>query len=170
MRIIKFYDENKKRVIFRIVNKPYNYVPIIGDRFSVIDDEQCIYDIICTSSAVEKSDKGKIISINFIRVDMTEDDYNDDDEFNVTEEVRDIEQITAAEEELFEKIWYHRHRMSKYKNPKGVPEAGIIKAKEIENKYSKQNLIFSDFDLGMLHGKLSAIRWASYDEWDNFDT
>ena len=49
---------------------------------------------------------------------------------------------------------------------------GAIKAaKRVENKYGTKNLgPYSDFDWGMINGKLSAIRWILGEEWDMLDT
>jgi hypothetical protein len=44
-------------------------------------------------------------------------------------------------------------------------------AKKVEKKHGIENLgPYSDFDWGMINGKLSAIRWTLGDDWDQLDT
>jgi len=41
----------------------------------------------------------------------------------------------------------------------------------IEAQFDKQSLeTLDDFELGMINGKLSALRWVLGDEWDFLDT
>ncbi len=49
---------------------------------------------------------------------------------------------------------------------------GMLAAElEVEKKYGKDNLgPYSDFDWGMINGKLSALRWVMGDDWDFLDT
>ena len=49
-------------------------------------------------------------------------------------------------------------------------EKGKVAAKRIEKKYGVKNLLFNDFEWGMINGKLSALRWVLGDEWDMLDT
>jgi predicted nucleic acid-binding protein len=101
---------------------------------------------------------------------------------------RELSEIIREENKLFEIIWYHRYKMRVYriteevnaspeiKNKqkeikKRVLEVAINGAKKIEKKHGKQNLgPWDDFELGMLHGKLSALRWMLGDDWDFLDT
>ena len=50
--------------------------------------------------------------------------------------------------------------------------AGALKsARRLEKKYRKDNLgPYSKFEWGMINGKLSALRWAFGDEWDELYT
>jgi len=43
--------------------------------------------------------------------------------------------------------------------------------KRVEAQYGKGSLgPYSDFEWGMINGKLSALRWVLGDEWDFLDT
>jgi hypothetical protein len=89
----------------------------------------------------------------------------------------DIE-ILEALEELFDKIWYNRHKGLMYDVENGRakidPEILVLAkraAKRVEKKWGKKNLDpWDDFEWGMLNGKMSALRWVLGDEWDFLDT
>ncbi|MDB4918794.1 PIN domain-containing protein [Mucilaginibacter sp.] len=101
---------------------------------------------------------------------------------------RELSEIIKEENKLFDIIWYHRYKMRVYriteevnasseiKNKqeeirRQVLEVAITAAKKIEKRYGKKNLgPWDDFELGMLHGKMSALRWVLGDEWDFLDT
>lgn len=101
---------------------------------------------------------------------------------------RELSEIIKEENKLFDIIWYHRYKMRVYhitnevnaspniKNKaaeikKRVLEVAINAAKKIQKRHGKKNLgPWDDFELGMLHGKLSALRWVMGDEWDFLDT
>lgn len=102
--------------------------------------------------------------------------------------MRTLSEIIEEENKLFDIIWYHRYKMRVYritqevkanrkiKNKaaeirKQVSEGAIIAAEKKEKIYGTENLgPWNDFELGMLHGKLSALRWVLGDEWDFLDT
>ncbi|MGI8729127.1 MAG: hypothetical protein ACR2LK_03925 [Solirubrobacteraceae bacterium] len=81
--------------------------------------------------------------------------------------------ISEAEKELFDRIWYVRSLIHEQKTDdveQLLRIAGPGRAR-VEAKYGRDNLgPYSDFDWGMLHGKLSALRWVLGDEWDFLDT
>ncbi len=95
------------------------------------------------------------------------------EEFDFDEEPRDYDEIRAAEEELFDRIWYERsllHETEVEDVEALLRIAGPGRAR-VESKYGDDNLgPYSDFDWGMLNGKLSALRWVLGDEWDFLDT
>jgi hypothetical protein len=102
---------------------------------------------------------------------------------------RRIAEIVAAEHELFAKVWYDQHVALRDKVERGqitvvsldAPavntrgrrirrdtwEAGLRAAERIATRYGPHNLgPWSDFERGMIRGKLSALRWVLGDEWD----
>ncbi len=91
---------------------------------------------------------------------------------------RSEEEIVSAIDEFFDKIWYDRHQLLKHQIETGRETVNSdiwIKAEEaakkIEAKYPKSELgPHSDFDWGMINGKLSALRWVMGDKWDFLDT
>lgn len=95
------------------------------------------------------------------------------EEFDIQEEPRNYDEISEAVDELFDRIWYVRSLIHEEKTD-DVEEllriAGPGRAR-VEVKYGVDNVgPYSDFDWGMLHGKLSALRWVLGDEWDFLDT
>ena len=91
---------------------------------------------------------------------------------------RNMQEILKAEEEFFDKVWYGRHKLLETMVESGrrkvdpvIWQEALDAARRIEEKYGKEQLGFlDDFEWGMLSGKLSALRWASGDEWDMLDT
>lgn len=94
------------------------------------------------------------------------------------DEPRSIEEIVCASEEFLDKIWFDRHLSLRYRIQTGIdtvdPEIwkGALKsAQRVIDKYGEENLgPYSDFEWGMLNGKLSALRWVLGYEWDILDT
>lgn len=109
-----------------------------------------------------------------------------------TFEQRSLQAILEAEKEFEIKIWYNRHKNREYKIKTGEikiiakadfgkhnPQNTIVKeiwegakqsAKRVEKQYGKKNLVWDDFEWGMMNGKLSALRWMMGDEWDSLYT
>jgi len=107
-------------------------------------------------------------------------------------EYRSWYQILEVEQDLEQKIWYNRHKNREHSINEGkiklinqedfdisisnktivkdIWEGALESAKKVEEKYGKENLVFDDFEWGMINGKLSALRWVTGDEWDNLDT
>jgi hypothetical protein len=128
-------------------------------------------------------------ALNSINPDLIEEiQFENDWEF----EFRSYSELLEAESDLEQKIWYNRHRNRQYLIEKGkiklidrkdfdiktssktivkdIWEGALQSAKKVEEKYGIENLTFTDFEWGMLNGKLSALRWVIGNEWDNLDT
>ncbi len=110
-------------------------------------------------------------------------------EYDYTEETRGLRDILDAMDEIVDKVWYNRHQylMWQIENgeieiiPEGTQRYGndvihedILKgakesAKRVEETYEDVGP-WSDFEWGMINGKLSALRWVLGDEWDMIDT
>lgn len=110
------------------------------------------------------------------------------------QEPRRLTEILNALEEFTDKVWYGRHQFLMERVDSGEIEVvereelpvadrfrrvmrrdiflGALKAgTRVEKKYGIENLgPWSDFEWGMLNGKLSALRWVLGDEWDFLDT
>lgn len=94
------------------------------------------------------------------------------------EDYRSINDILRAENEFMEKIWFDRHLSLRHRVAQGIEivdptiwDGAIASAKSIVEKYGEDDLgPYSDFEWGMLNGKLSALRWVLGDEWDMLDT
>lgn len=102
------------------------------------------------------------------------------EELDFQEEPRRLDEILAAEKELFDRIWYHRsiqhdYRVERDGNAEGLERhqaiAGPGRAR-VEAMYTKSGQLgpYTDFELGMLTGKMSALRWVLGSEWDFLDT
>jgi hypothetical protein len=110
-------------------------------------------------------------------------------------EPRGLHDLLKAEDLLFHQVWFNRHSNLKWEIERGkvkiVDRAtrerlGSNNSKYIVDsvwtgaqrdaaktlrKYGKENFgPWSDFEWGLVNGKLSAIRWMLGDEWDMLDT
>jgi len=91
---------------------------------------------------------------------------------------RTEEVVYTMIEKFTDQIWYNRHQGLKFRiknkettvDPEIWNEA-LKSAKKIEMKYGEENLWHeSDFEWGILNGKLSTLRWLMGEEWDMLDT
>ncbi|APH72886.1 PIN domain-containing protein [Aquibium oceanicum] len=110
-------------------------------------------------------------------------------------EPRTLSELLEAEDKLIEQIWYGRKggiihavetgrekRVSRETWEAATPderrgmiideiwEGMIVAMKSAEEKYPGELGPWTDFEWGMLSGKLSAIRWVLGDEWDMLNT
>ncbi len=95
-------------------------------------------------------------------------------EFDFHEEPRNWEEIREAEEEMFDRVWYERKLVGMQREgPEGehYRELSASGRAQVEAKYGAENLgPYTEFEWGMINGKLSALRWVTGSEWDFLDT
>jgi hypothetical protein len=54
---------------------------------------------------------------------------------------------------------------------RNIWEGALAAAKRVEKEFGKENLgPWTDFEWGMINGKLSALNWVMGEEWDMLDT
>jgi len=108
-------------------------------------------------------------------------------------EPRMLTEMLQWEDELTSKVWYNRHQYRAWQIEKGkikiierkdfsikTSHKTIVKdiwagakksAIQLEKKYGKENLgPWTDFEWGMINGKLSALRWIMGEDWDELYT
>lgn len=91
------------------------------------------------------------------------------------EEPRRLDEIQASEQEFFERISYQRAVNRVYReagpgDPTPEQEAQLdARAALLAARYGDAGP-YSDFEWGMINGKLSALRWVLGSEWDFLDT
>lgn len=101
-------------------------------------------------------------------------------ETDFADEPRRLDEIVSAEKQLFDRIWYHRSLQHEYRLHEAGDAAEIERLTKIagpgrarvEATYTQPGELgpYTDFELGMLNGKLSALRWVLGSEWDFLDT
>jgi len=87
--------------------------------------------------------------------------------------MRGLKKIQEAENELFEKVWLYRtlETNNLFKNePVKMKKEVSLEVERLTKKYGKDFFTSSGYDIGMLEGKLSAIRWVLGSDWDMLDT
>jgi hypothetical protein len=112
-----------------------------------------------------------------------------------TEEPRSRAEISEAGHLLWNQVWYNRHWNRRCRVEDGsikivdvetdadrkgsrertvqrnIWEGALAAAKRVEEEFSKENLgPWTDFEWGMVNGKLSALNWVMGEEWDMLDT
>lgn len=101
-------------------------------------------------------------------------------ETDFVEEPRRLDEIVDAEKQMFDRIWYHRSLQHEYQLQDAGDRAEIERLlaiagsarKRVKEIYTQPGELgpYTDFELGMLNGKLSALRWVLGSEWDLLDT
>lgn len=160
-----------------ILNTPSNY----GVRMDFLDIEMTKEEQLAFFAA-EGQKMSKIESVleklsigleNYKAIHQVDECYDDNDD-----NFRSLDEISSAEEEFYEKIWFDRHMSLRYHVETGkttvdpkIWEGALTSAQKMIDKYGENNLgPYSDFEWGMLNGKLSALRWVLGLEWDMLDT
>lgn len=117
------------------------------------------------------------------------EDFHMENDYDWEEQTRGLQEILAEMDELVDKVWYNRHmyRMEQLENgeieivPKGTERYGngvihrdildgaLASAERVREKYEDTGP-WSDFEWGMINGKLSALRWILGEDWDSLYT
>lgn len=112
-----------------------------------------------------------------------------------SQEPRSLTEILKAMDILTEQIWYNRHMYRAHLIQTGkiklvsqaiwergkqdnqhmiideVWKVALIAARDSKKRLGKKNVgPWTDFEWGMLNGKLSALRWSLGEDWDMLDT
>ena len=131
------------------------------------------------SEATESSTlNGALNPSRFISNASSEFEYDEDlPEEMAPDYVRPRAVIRAAEEEIFDRVWFSRNTRF-VRNDTGesvlvplIPESAPAIRELLEKYGSVQALLPADeFESGILNGKVSALRWVLGAEWDFLDT
>lgn len=102
------------------------------------------------------------------------------EESDFIEEPRRLGEIVDAEKMFFDRIWHHRSLQHEYRLRDADDEQELKRLraiagpgrKRVEGTYTEPGELrpYTDFELGMLNGKLSALRWVLGSAWDFLDT
>ena len=161
--------------VTHILDTAKNY----GVRLEFLDielskEEQLSYFASRDNKMIGLSDKLEHLMMDYTSFKRSFDVNEDSDIFKVRSE----EEVYSALDRFVDQIWYNRHQGLKEKVAKkeemvapDIWKGALAAAKKIEKKYGEENLWHeSDFEWGMLNGKVSALRWLMGDEWDMLDT
>jgi hypothetical protein len=91
---------------------------------------------------------------------------------------KELNDIMQAEKEVSDRIWLHRYlELNANKeaeqlflgstSSEGSKSQESPRAAKLRTIYGSEPI--DDFELGMLHGKLSALRWVLTSKWDSFE-
>jgi hypothetical protein len=91
---------------------------------------------------------------------------------------KELDDIMQAEKEVSDRIWLHRYlEVSANKEAEELFLGGTsseesksqesLRAAKLRTIYGSEPI--DDFELGTLHGKLSALRWVLTSKWDSFE-
>ena len=131
-----------------------------------------------------ESSKAEEVGPNGYRVGYTEngdkvewlpDDENPGEEYPMIL-LRNDDAIQGAYQEFWDKIWWNRNvaRLQRIASAQESMSESQLDAlcqgtpalERIVKKYGRENLGWSDFEWGLLCGRMSALRWVRGAEWD----
>jgi hypothetical protein len=156
--------------------------PIDGATALPVDTENSsqLTKIDSTQAAVDK-EANDIFPENWDGEDFVHHARNGDEQnFRFLDGVQELlirpdSQIAEAAEYYSEKLWYYRaflQHVEKYKAGRSKIKPAYAIAARLCREYGRENLEgpYTDFEWGLVNGKLSALRWVLGDNWDQLDT
>lgn len=118
------------------------------------------------------------------------EEFHYENEWAWEDQTRGLQEILGVMDELVDKVWYNRHmnmmhrielgeitvgengaekEKSAFQIHPSILQGALAAAEKVRQKYEDTGP-WSDFEWGMINGKLSALRWILGDEWDMLDT
>ena len=137
-------------------------------------EEQLAYFASRDEKTNDLSEKLEHLMIDYSNFKRSFEIHEDSEIFKIKSE----KEVYSVIDRLTDQIWYNRHQVLKQKVANkettvnaDIWEGALQAAKDVEDKYGEENIWHeSDFEWGMLNGKLSALRWLTGEEWDMLDT
>ena len=163
--------------------EPHAFITTNSDDFSVaIGDKRLPHPDLAALFAPNGSTYGLgVDGLNAVLLEHFGDEIAElFEETYFEEEPRRLDEIQEAEQEMFDRIWHHRSLQQEYRLEDTADSAGIDNLRSIARPgrvrvqvaYPEPGQLGpdTDFELGMLHGKLSTLRWVLGSKWDFLDT
>lgn len=159
----------------------FAFVTSNSDDFSAVDRREPHADIAAAFDPANSTYRLGAVGLEQVLRDHFGDELEELlEETDIREDPRRLDEIQAVEKELFDRIWYHRSLQADYRHKREGDAAELTRNQEIaapgrarvEATYTEPGQLgpYTDFELGMLNGKMSALRWVLGSEWDFLDT
>ncbi|WP_240349684.1 PIN domain-containing protein [Pseudomonas putida] len=117
------------------------------------------------------------------------DEFKTDHGWAWEDQTRGLQEILETMDELVDKVWYNRHMLraalieegriklipagtkhrANFEIHEDIWAGALASANSVKDRYAELGP-WTDFEWGMINGKLSALRWVLGDHWDNLDT
>lgn len=169
-----------------LATEPHAFVTSNSDDFSAVGgDRRQPHEDVAELFTAERSSYGlgvngltAVLSTHFNGAELGDYGYEEFSELleesDFQEEPRRLDEIQVAEQEFFDRISYQRVIYHVYRDSNGrltrEQETQLNERQaRLEQLYGDAGP-YSDFEWGMVNGKLSALRWVLGSEWDFLDT
>ena len=179
--LIELYAAALERI--DLANSPHAFITSNSDDFSVQgeDKRKPHPDIAALFAPAESVYALGVDGLNEVLLEQFGEEIEDlFAETDFVEEPRRLGEIVDSERQLFDRLWHHRSLQHELRLRAAGDQAEIERdlaiagpaRKRVEETYTQPGQLgpYTDFELGMLNGKLSAVRWVLGSEWDFLDT